>query len=105
MHEQSAVQTIIETLKTTNPKKAKIKLGMMRGEKSRILDIFKNQVQDTPLEQIKLEIEQTPVTSRCQCGFEGTVDIPGHVHFIRCPKCSKIIDPLTGNELEITTEE
>ncbi len=104
MHEQSAVEAIIKTLEEKAPKKAKIKLGMMRGEKSRILDIFNTQVEGTPLAQIDIEIEQVPVTSKCACGFEGTIDIPGHVHFIRCPKCGKIIEPLTGNELEITTE-
>ncbi len=104
MHEQSAVEAIIKTLEEKTLKKARIKLGMMRGEKSRILDIFKTQVEGTPLEQIDIEIEQVPVTSKCACGFEGTIDIPGHVHFIRCPRCGKIIEPLTGNELEITTE-
>lgn len=104
MHEQSAVQAIINTLEEKTLKKARIKLGMMRGEKSRILDIFKTQVEGTPLEQIEIEIEQVPVTSKCACGFVGHIDIPGHVHFVRCPKCNKIIEPLTGNELEITIE-
>jgi len=52
-----------------------------------------------------METEQTPVTSKYPYDFAGIIDIPGHIHFIRCPKCSKIIEPLTGNELEITTED
>lgn len=105
MHEQQSVQFVIEQLKRTGAKKAKLKLGLMRGNPKTFLEMFSFQVRGTELEDVKLEIEPIGVEIKCpKCGFEGTVAIVEHVHFVRCPKCNEIADVVYGNELELIEE-
>lgn len=101
MHEMSTVEKVINELNEKRPKSAKVILGKMAADKDHFLSMFSEIAKGTPAEQVDLVVEQVPVRAKCGCGFEGIVDVPGHVHFVRCPKCGKVADVLEGNEVEI----
>jgi len=104
MHEQQSVQFVIEQLKESGAKKAKLKLGLLRGNPKTFLEMFTFEVRGTELEDVKLEIESIGIEIKCpdkKCGFVGTVVLLEHVHFVRCPKCGKIADIISGDELEL----
>lgn len=102
MHEFSTVQHVIDELEK-NPRNIKVKLGCMRANKEVFLNTIKEMLKETDLEHIKIDVEEIEVKGKCSCGFEGKVEVPGHVHFIRCPDCGKTCKILQGNELEIET--
>jgi len=58
---------------------------------------------DTPLEGVKLVIEEVPVTIRClTCGKEWQADSP----VFNCELCGdKAVEMLTGREIDITSME
>ncbi|MBU2520158.1 MAG: hydrogenase maturation nickel metallochaperone HypA [Nanoarchaeota archaeon] len=102
MHEQKSVQFVVEQLEQSGAKKAKLKLGLMVANPKTFKEIYDLQVRGTSLENVKLEIESIPIEVKCpKCGFEGTVAIIEHVHFIKCPQCNEIADIIHGDELEL----
>lgn len=106
MHEQQSVQFVIQQFKETGVKKAKLKLGLMRGDPKTFMEAFKFQVRGTELENVKLKLEPIGIEIKCpKCGFEGTIALMEHVHFVRCPKCNEIADVVFGNELEFIGEK
>ncbi len=58
---------------------------------------------DTPLENVKLVIEEVPVKIRClACNKEWEVDTP----MFKCPDCEDTeVTMLSGREIEITSME
>ncbi len=102
MHEMGVIEEIISELgKLGNPKRAKIRLGAMKGDPEQLREMFEEYVTGSPLEGTELEIEEVPVEAFCPCGFSGFIDVEEHVHFVRCPKCGKVADIRSGNELEV----
>ena len=101
MHEFSSVQDALAKLKALHPrpKKVKITLGKMRGSNKGFTEMLAEQVRDSDLSGIQIEVVQTPVEVKCKCGFSGSVKVMGHIHFVRCPLCSDIADITAGNEL------
>ena len=99
MHEFKAAKDILDELKKNPPKKAVISLGKMISSKDVFLEILKEHTKQTPLEKTEIMIEEIPLRAKCSCGFEGIIDIPGHVHFVRCPNCSKIAEVLEGDKV------
>ncbi len=99
MHEFKAAKELIDELKDKQPKKAVISLGKMISSKDVFLEIIKEHTKQTPLEKTEITIEEIPVRAKCSCGFVGVIDIPGHVHFVRCPKCGKIAEVLEGDKV------
>ena len=104
MHEFSSVNEAINIIRQIQPqpKKVRITLGKMRGSSKTFETMFREQVSETPLSGIHIEIVQTLAEVKCSCGFEGNVRVMGHVHFVRCPLCNDVADIIKGNELEIT---
>lgn len=100
MHEFSTVQTVFNELEK-NPRNIKVKLGSMRANKDVFLNTLKEMTRDTDLKDLNIEVEEIKVIGKCTCSFEGEIEVPGHVHFVRCPECSSICDILQGNELII----
>ena len=107
MHEFGSVQEAITRLRQVRPtpRRARIRLGRMRGSAKGFEELFREHTRDTELQGIGLEIESVPVEISCQCGLEGTVRVMEHVHFVRCPKCGHVTDAVRGNELEIEALE
>lgn len=107
MHEFGSVQEAITRLRKIQPtpKKVRISLGKMRGSAKEFEELFREHTRDTELDGIGLEIEQVPVEISCECGLSGIVRVMEHVHYVRCPKCGHVTDPLKGNELEIEVLE
>ena len=101
MHETRLVNRVISELLDKNVSSAKLRLGKMHCRADVFRELFKAQTKGTPLEGMKLDIEEVPVKIRCECGFLGLVRVMEHVHFVRCPKCNNISEPLIGNELEL----
>ena len=101
MHETRLVNTVISELLNKNVKKAKLRLGRMHCRADIFQELFKAHTKGTPLEGAELEVEEVPVKIRCKCGFTGRVNVMEHIHFVRCPQCNEIVEPLTGNELQI----
>ncbi len=100
MHEFSSIKTVFDDL-CKRPRDIKVRLGKMRCSK----EVFRNTIDElltgAGLDNLDIDIETVDVVGRCECGFTGKIDVPGHVHFIRCPKCGNICDAIKGNELEI----
>ena len=101
MHETRLVNSVVSELLERNLRRARLRLGRMHCRADVFGELFKAQTKGTPLEGMRLDIEEVPVKIRCPCGFVGRVNVMEHLHFVRCPHCNEIIDPLTGNELEI----
>lgn len=103
MHEFDSVHRAVTRLRETRPvpRKVRIRLGKMRGSARGFEELFREQIRDTELHGIELEIEQVPVEISCSCGLEGHARVMGHVHFVRCPVCGEIADVRKGNELDI----
>jgi Zn finger protein HypA/HybF involved in hydrogenase expression len=105
VHEWKAVRKVIDKLNQKKPKKAVLKIGEMVSDSQTFMEIFKEYVRGTELEEIELKVESVPVEAKCDCGWRGGLKVLGHLHFVRCPKCGKIVDVLKGNELEIVSVE
>ncbi len=101
MHETRLVNRVIAELLDKNIKQAKLRLGRLHCRADVFKELFKAQIKGTPLKGIELEVEQVPVKVRCACGFTGRVSVMDNTRLVRCPKCGEIVEPLTGNELEI----
>jgi len=109
MHEMAALQEVVRELsRLGNPKKAKLRLGAMRADPEHFKELFDEYVRDSPFEGTELNIEDVPVEGLCTCGFSGFVDPPeggeGHIHFVRCPNCGRVLDITKGNEIEVSAE-
>ena len=64
--------------------------------------MFREFAASTAFSGIEMEIQSVPVVVKCKgCGYQGNVAVMEHIHFARCPECSKVADILQGNELEI----
>ena len=101
MHEFGAAKNVIDELLKTKPKKATIMLGAMISKKETFFEILKEHLIETELKDIELDIQEVPVLAKCACGFEGNIQIPNHVHFVRCPLCNNIAEVLQGDKIEI----
>ena len=104
MHDMEAVRLALRHLEGKNPKKVKISLGKMRGEKEAFIELFREMTKGTPFEKTELEVTEIAVEIKCKCGFEGRLEIPSHIHFARCPKCGAIAEITKGNELIVELE-
>lgn len=101
MHEAEGARTVAETIVKSKATHVKVRLGKMRGNEKRFLQLVKEFLSGTGFEGAKIKIEPAGVTAKCKCGFCGNVDVSEHVHFVRCPLCGTIADILSGNELDI----
>lgn len=101
MHETRLVNSVISEILDRNLKHVKLRLGRMHCRADVFEQLFRAQTKGTPIDKIKLEIQEVPVKIRCKCGFAGRVNVMEHIHFVRCPHCNEIVDPLTGNEIEL----
>ena len=101
MHETHLVNKVIENLRGREIRKAKLRLGRMHSRADVFSELFAAQTKGTDMEGFELEVEEVPVKINCPCGFMGRVAVMEHVHFVRCPKCNGIVDPATGNEIEL----
>jgi len=104
MHELGAVRKVIDEINSMDPKPKKIRItiGKMMGTAKGFESMFREHTYETPLQGIEMEIISKDVNVKCpECGFEGMVKIMEHVHFVRCPLCTKITDIVTGNELAV----
>ena len=102
MHEVESVRKVMSELKKSGKKKASLRLGRLKASPKVFAGIFRELTKGTGLEGFKLEIEEIPVEILCRkCGFSGKVKVIEHLRFARCPKCGKVADILSGNELRI----
>jgi len=101
MHETRLVNTVIAEILNKNVRRAKLRIGRMHARADIFEELFKAQSKGTPAEGVELTVEEVPVKIRCQCGYTGHVRVLEHVHFVRCPHCNEIAEPITGKELEI----
>ncbi|MBW6461674.1 MAG: hydrogenase maturation nickel metallochaperone HypA [DPANN group archaeon] len=100
MHEFSAVQQTIDELEK-NKRDIKVLLGCMKADKDVFLNTLKEMLKGTPLETLKIEVEEIKATGQCACGFKGEIDVPGHIHFLRCPQCREVCKIIKGNDINI----
>ena len=100
MHEFSAVQQAIDELEK-NPRDIKVRLGCMKANKEVFLNTLKEMLKGTDQEHLKIEVEEIKATGQCDCGFKGKIEVPGHVHFLRCPECGKVCKTIEGNDMII----
>ena len=105
MHEMSIAQSIIDIVEQEMARHGVSKVSVIRlvvGEFTAVVPqslnfCFELITKDTPLEGVKVEMEQVPLTGRCQaCGNEFPIQ---EYKFI-CPSCqSKEIETIAGKEL------
>jgi hydrogenase nickel incorporation protein HypA/HybF len=105
MHEMAIAQSIMDIVEQEMSRHGVTKLSAIRlvvGEFTAVVPqslsfCFEMITKDTPLEGVKLEMEQVPLTGRCSgCGEEFAIQ---EYRFV-CPKCeSKEIEMIAGKEL------
>jgi Zn finger protein HypA/HybF involved in hydrogenase expression len=107
MHEFGSVQHVIRELMKLEPvpKRVRVTIGKMRASPKGFEGMFRENVRDTKLQGVALEIVSVPVDINCKCGLKGPVRIMDHVHFVRCPRCGSIADIRTGRELDFEVLE
>ena len=112
MHEMGIAMQIIDIAKASIPEKMKgvkiEKVNLQVGKLSAIVPTsltfcFEIAAKDTPLEGAKLNIDEVPVTAKCnQCGNKWTITSPA----FNCTDCdSGDIDIISGRELDIVSLE
>ena len=111
MHELSIAQGIVEIIGQYVPvdqapevRLVKVRVGQMSGVVPDSLDFcFEAIVNGTPLSRARLNIEETPVQSRCNdCGRDFAVE--GAVFL--CPGCgSGDVKIISGTELQVVEIE
>lgn len=104
MHESEGARLAAEKIITARAKHAKIRLGRMRGEKTRFLALVRELLAGSGFESIRIEVEPVDVCAKCSCGFCGKVEVHEHIHFVRCPKCGRVAEVTEGNSLQIITD-
>jgi hydrogenase nickel incorporation protein HypA/HybF len=105
MHEMSIAQSIIDIVEQEMARHGVSKVSVIRlvvGEFTAVVPqslnfCFELITKDTPLEGVKVEMEQVPLTGRCTaCGNE----FPIQEYKFLCPNCqSKEIETIAGKEL------
>jgi hydrogenase nickel incorporation protein HypA/HybF len=111
MHELGIAQNIVDIVNQYVPegqerlvRSVRLKVGRLSGVIPESLEFcFSTIIGETPLDSAKLDIEHTPVTSRCcDCGEEFTVDGAA----FSCPSCGENdLDLISGTELQVVEIE
>jgi len=99
-----AVASIPSDLKSAQVKRVNLKVGKLSAVVPESLQFcFQIAIQDTPLRDADLYIEEIPLRIRCtDCNAEWTA----HEPVFECRKChSGSIEMLSGRELDITSIE
>jgi Zn finger protein HypA/HybF involved in hydrogenase expression len=98
--EENPVDALIELLKSGNYRKAKIKLGQLRGRPEDFRNMFEYLTKDTKLEGTRLKIQ--PVRAKVECNFCDWIGDPEiQPNDIKCPRCRRAVKVLRGDELQI----
>ncbi len=108
MHEFKTIEEIYNSLLRMDsiPERLYIKLGKLKGNADFVKFALESMLKNTPFEKIKMEFIEVKPFIRCpNCGFQGEVDVVGHVHFVRCPACNAVADVVRGNEIELLVKE
>lgn len=101
LREEKAVDTVIELLKSGDYKKAKVKLGELRGKPDDFKRLYGYLTKDSRLGDVKLKIKPVRAKVRCNaCDWKGDPDI--RQNGVRCPRCLSPVEILKGNELQIS---
>lgn len=108
MHEghftEQIVDAIYQALKEhPNPENAEVNVRVgevFHLEKDSVLMHYQLQTQGTPLEKVKLKLEEVPVRVECRsCGKSGAVE--DH-HLLVCPECfSRDVNTIAGDSIEV----
>ena len=99
-----AVASIPSDLKNAQVKRVNLKVGKLASVVPESLQFcFQIAIQDTPLRDADLKIEEIPLRIRCtDCQAEWIANEPAFV----CPECTGgSIEMLSGRELDITSIE
>jgi len=100
LREENPVDAAIELLKSGNYKKAKIKLGELRGKPAEFMRLYKYLTKGTKLEDVELKIKWIPAKVECtSCDWRGDPDI--QQNNVRCPRCLSEVKILRGNEFQV----
>jgi hydrogenase nickel incorporation protein HypA/HybF len=100
LREEQAVDAIIEQLKKGNFRKATIRLGELRGTPQEFMDLFKFLTKNSRLEDADLKIKSIPAKVKClSCDWKGDPEIKKNE--VRCPRCFRDVEILSGHELRI----
>jgi Zn finger protein HypA/HybF involved in hydrogenase expression len=101
LREENAVDSAIELIKSGNYKKAKIKLGELRGKPEDFKRLFEYLTKGSSLENVKLKIKGVPAKIECMsCDWKGDPDIQHNN--VRCPRCLSDVKILSGHEFQVT---
>ncbi len=101
IREEHAVDHVIEVMKGSRTRKARVKLGELRGNPGAFNELFSYLTKGTPLEGAQVRIESVPAVIECMlCDFRGPPDL--EAADLACPKCQgKDIVVRQGSEMEI----
>jgi Zn finger protein HypA/HybF involved in hydrogenase expression len=101
IREEQPVDALIEALKSGKYRKAKVKLGELRGNPEKFMRLFDYLTKGTPLNDAKIKISPARARVKCRsCDWKGDPDVlPNDV---RCPRCRSEVDILSGNEFHVS---
>ncbi len=111
MHEMSITKSMLDLvgreMKSSGLKRLKkvsIRVGELTAVEPETLRFcFEESIKGTPMEGAALEIEDVPLSGKCNgCGAEFRIEAFSHA----CPKCgANEIERIAGNELDIVSIE
>ena len=99
-----AQESVPDNLENARVRIVNLKIGKLAAVVPESLKFcFEIATKDTPMEGAELNIEEIPVTARCnECGASWTAEQPNFI----CEKCdSGAVELLTGRELDIVSLE
>ncbi len=101
IREEHAVDHVIEVLKESSARKAKVRLGELRGSPGAFGELFAYLTKGSRLEGANVEVESIPAIIECMyCDFRGAPDLDAAD--LACPKCQgKDIIVRQGSEMEV----
>ncbi len=100
IREEKAVDSLIRMLKEGKYRKAKIKLGELRGRPVEFMKLYKYLTEESRLRDVKLKIKPVRAKVGClSCDWRGDPEIMRNG--VRCPRCRSDVEILRGHEFEV----
>jgi hydrogenase nickel incorporation protein HypA/HybF len=111
MHELSIAVALIELASEEAARQGEIRVAALHVQIGRLSGVvsdalrfsFDLAAEGTPIEGARLEIEDVPVTVRCDaCGAERTL---ADIWPVRCPECAEPAEVIGGREIQLSAME
>jgi Zn finger protein HypA/HybF involved in hydrogenase expression len=100
IREEKAVDSLLETLREGNYKKATLKLGELRGNPEEFMKLFEYLTEKNRLKDVKINVKTVKAKVKClSCDWNGDPEVERNG--VRCPRCRSDVKILSGHEFRL----